>query len=277
MHLPVYFHKIMYIFTFLYIKIISFFNYLIVLNEKNITCSNEVIVSFTTIPSRSLYILDTLNSILNQTLLPNMIYIGIPYISLREPGLDYKFSKRIDNHKLIKIIYYEKDEGPIMKLLTGLRELQVLKKYSKIITIDDDIIYEKHLIENLLREAKKNENNVYCTIGRNAIGEKLFNTSNFLQTVEGYGGVIYKSSFFNLSELFFYRDIPYYIKTNDDLFISAYLRTKNIKIYGIKNNISQPLSRYLNTRKSNPLWIINKTNYSKAATYLNIFISNQEE
>ncbi len=271
----VYFHKIMYYFTYLYIKIISYFNYLIGLNEKNKDINN-VIISLTTIPSRSPYILDTLNSILNQTQLPRMIYIGIPYASLREPGLDYRFPKKIYNHKLIKIVYYENDEGPIMKLLTGLRQLQLLKKDYKIITIDDDMIYDKHLIKNLLREYNKNENNVYCSIGRNAFGEKLFNTSNLLRTVEGYGGVIYNSSFFNLAELLLHDEIPYYIKTNDDLFISAYLRRKNIKIYGIKNNIDQPLSRYLNTRKSNPLWIINeKTNFLKAATYLNIFIPKQ--
>ena len=192
----IYFHKIMYFFTYLYIKIISFFNYLI--HNEDINCKNKVIISLTTIPSRSCYILDTLNSILNQTQLPSMIYIGIPYISLREPGLDYTFPKKIYNHKLIKIVYYENDDGPIMKLLTGLRELQLLKKDYKIITIDDDMIYNKHLIENLMRAYDKNEydkNNVYCTIGRNAIGEKIFNTSNLLQTVEGYGGVIYNSSF----------------------------------------------------------------------------------
>ena len=242
---------------------------MIPVNTKNIKYSN-IIVSLTTIPSRSPYILSTINSILNQTILPHHIYIGIPYSSLREPGLDYNFPKYIYNNTLINIIYYDKDDGPIMKLLTGLRES---KTACNIITIDDDTIYEKHLIENLLSKSY-GENNVYCTIGRNNRGIKVYSEPVIVRTLEGYGGVKYNSTLFNLDHFEkALQSIPDYIRLNDDLFISHYLKENNIRINCIRNNIIEPICSYLDPKQSNPLWILNKNqeNFNKTTTVLKIF------
>lgn len=253
---------IYYLFSYIYIKLIGYFNYIIdikyIKKIKDKNTLDSLIVTLTTIPSRSPYILDTINSILCQTVLPSKICIGIPYSSAREPHLKYAFPQKIHMHPLINIIYYESDDGPIMKLLTGLRE----GWNGTIITIDDDTIYEKHLIENLTKQFNASlQKNVICSIGRNKEFDKIYSESTLLTTLEGYGGVLYNSSFFNLLEMENkIKEMPYYIRTNDDLFISAYLRDHNIKIQCIKNHIKEPFCRFINTNNSNPLWSINEEN-----------------
>ena len=106
---------------YIYIRFLSYFNY--VTQSQKQKHSNDVIISLTTIPSRVSHIINTINSILMQTVLPSKIVIGIPLVAKREPHLKYIFPQNILQHDLIEIKQYAEDKGPIMKLLAGLLQL----------------------------------------------------------------------------------------------------------------------------------------------------------
>ena len=258
-----------YLTYYIYIQFISLFNYLIKPDIKKI--NKNLIVSLTTIPSRSSYIHITLNSILSQTVLPRKIYIGIPKISTREPNINYNF-KKLNN--IIEIINYDIDYGPVMKLFTGIDKAN---KDDMIITIDDDNIYEKHTIENLVNSYNNDNSSVYCMIGRNKFGEKKIKYNkkeNILTSIEGYGSVIYSSKFFKNDFIDNILDKPFYIKTNDDLYISSYLKNK-ITIKHVKSYKNEPFSIFIFTILHNPLWIINEgcNLFDMANKELKLFIS----
>jgi len=263
----------LYIFNYIYIRFLSFFNY--IKSTQTQKHKNNIIVSLTTIPSRVPHIINTINSILMQTVLPSKIVIGIPLVSQREPHLKYIFHENILQHKLIDIIQYEEDKGPIMKLLTG---LDYADKNTNIITIDDDTIYEEHLIETLITNID-NLHNVYCTIGRDSNNKKSFGSEvkeekKQLRTLEGYGGVLYKKSVINAEPLLYMLEtVSEICKYNDDLLISAYLQKEGINIQLIPYDVKEPINSSFFTKQTNPLWLINEEKgfFNNVAEELNLF------
>ena len=110
----------------------------------------NVFVSVTTLPCRIDSLLQlSLNSIFNQTLLPDKIFICIPEYSKREKKR-YVIPDFLSKLPLCKIIQTKQDFGPATKLLPVL--LYEKNPDSIIITIDDDIIYDKYIIEKLLKQ-----------------------------------------------------------------------------------------------------------------------------
>ena len=260
-----------YILNYIFIRLISLINILYPTSSENI--NNNLIVSFTTIPSRSSYITNTINSILMQTVLPRKIVIGIPKIANREPNLKYKFPKSILKNDLIEIVKYDEDKGPIMKLLTGIDNS---KDNELIITIDDDTIYEKHLIESLLKY--KDGETVFCTIGRNQKNEKCFGNTILLPeittTLEGYGGVLYnKNNFIDNKINDFLKTTSEKQKFNDDLLISYFLKKNSIFIKRIPYSIKEPITSSFFTKNTNPLWMINENKgyFKETSQYYNLF------
>lgn len=225
---------------------------------------NNLIISITTIPSRSKYIMHTINSLLAQSILPRQIYIGISDNCYREPNIKYSLPHELYNHPLITVFKNNQDFGPVMKLVTGICNS---KKKDYIVTVDDDIIYEKHVIEKLYSSATNDaSNSVYSAIGRDCDGIKILHSNKQinLETVEGYGGVIYNKQHFQ-SE--FMKKIITYKKEillNDDLLISGYLKSKSIEIKHINIHKNEPLTTY--SSFMNPLYVINSNkgnNYFK--------------
>jgi hypothetical protein len=233
-------------------------------NEKN------VIVSMTTIPSRSRTILPTILSILRQTIVPDVIFIGIPLQSMREPDTEYSFPESVLHCPNIHIVYYEKDLGPIMKLTTGL-DVNDNPLHKRIITMDDDTVYEKHCIETLLQ---MEPNVVCCLIGRDHTGKKIYGNQPpcIVKSLEGYGGVLYDPLFFEKD--FLQYTTSFAVRMNDDLAISHYLDRKKILIKKKQYFVCEPLNTFLFlSRFSNPLWLQNKKDhlFEKAEEELGLF------
>jgi len=231
---------------------------------------NNLIISITTIPSRSKYIIKTINSLLAQTILPRQIYIGISDSCYREPNIQYSLPNELYNNPLITVVNNDKDWGPVMKLVTGIYNS---KKKDYIITVDDDVIYEKHAIEKLYNSARSDKSHsVHCAIGRDGNGIKILHSNekiNF-ETVEGYGGVIYNKQHFKSD--FMEKIVTYekHILMNDDLIISGYLKSNSIKIKHVNVHKYQPFPTFSNLK--NPLFINNRKNYFKKAYHeLNLF------
>lgn len=187
-------------------------------NEKGIILekyfNEEVIISLTTYGTRIETVYLTIESLFHQTARANKIIlwldeeefneVNIPYSlkKLTQRGLTIKFCKNIRSYK--KLI-------PTLKLYP--EEI--------IITVDDDVLYPEYLVENFLKEYKKDKNNIYFYRGHRIKfkGDKLekyqlweLNTQNkeasYLNFPTGVGGILYPPNCF-------YKDI-----LEEELFMS---------------------------------------------------------
>ena len=181
-------------------------------------------ITFTTIPSRIKTLKKTIESIEQQTLKPNKIYLNIPYKYHRFPNskiLDIDI-KNLES-KLLEVSRCN-DFGPATKIMGSLEKV---KKYDCSIIIDDDHIYD----------------NKFCEIFINAFEKERKNYSFYLQKIfdikmaQCADGFLIDNQNLDLIERFYYK----YVKDNknlfldDDLWISIYLQ--KIKSSKIENLI----------------------------------------
>lgn len=113
-----------------------------------------IIVGLTTIPERleKGIIKKCLKSILNQTIQADYIVVNIPKISTKGVKYNYHATRKLLKlDKKIIIRWGIKDEGPITKLfgtLDFIKSKGIIN--GKIILVDDDVEYNKLVIEYLI-------------------------------------------------------------------------------------------------------------------------------
>ena len=205
-----------------------------------------VYISLTSIFINQDILVKTLQSIMQQTRLPDKIFL---YLSEESYLLDTGFKdKKMTNSELLKFIYddsiidinWVKNTGPYRKLLPLLKD-----KWDEdciIITIDDDTIYDTKLIENLVNGY--NEQN--CVIGYRGFTPSFDKIENFnyykrdeLQNLSlynfltGKGGILYKPQFFHKTHDLIFNDKIYLdtCPTNDDIWFYIVRLLNNVKCY----------------------------------------------
>lgn len=212
------------------------------INQKN-----PVYISLTSIFKNQDILLQTLQSIMKQTKLPDKIFL---YLSEESYLLDTGFKdKKITNSNLLKLINdnsiidikWVKNTGPYRKLLPLLKD-----KWDEdciIITIDDDNIYDTHLIENLVNDYYKHK----CVIGYRGFTPSFDKLENFdylkrvakLQDLSlynfltGKGGILYKPQFFHKTHDLIFNDKIYLdtCHTSDDIWFYIVRLLNNVKGY----------------------------------------------
>ena len=211
-----------------------------------------IYVSVTSISKNQHLLSKSLISIINQTLKPTNIFV---YLSSEPSFFDNGFeNKKIKDsnlvntlkNPLIKIIW-GKDMGPFGKLLPILKQ-----KWSEdciIITIDDDIIYSKDLIKNLVKDYNKYK----CVISYRGFTPNLDNVENFdyrkskaliskhlYNFPTGVGGILYKPEFFHKTKdlIRILNDIDCYIENCKNKWIIKNISTRDglYHNYNSKNN-----------------------------------------
>jgi hypothetical protein len=230
-----------------------------------------IYISLTSIFSKQSLLVKTLKSIISQTKLPNKIFL---HLSENSYLLDEGFKNRIitceDLSNLLKIydhlieVLWVDNDGSYRKLLPLLK-----KKWHEdciIITIDDDAIYDKNLINNMV-----NDYNQYkCVINYRGFLPLLDNSNNLesfnynkqkiiisgIPTTghkdlynfpTGIAGILYKPSFFHkTNDLIFNKNI--YMQTCDkcdDVWfyllriknnVECFLRFKKYSTENLKND-----------------------------------------
>lgn len=223
---------------------LKLFTYKTSKNKKQIS-EIPVFVSLTSISGNQNILLETLHSMLQQTKKPDKIFL---YLSEEPYILDKGFKeKKITNTKLLKFINdnsielkWVKNTGSYRKLLPLLKDKW--KEDCIIITIDDDTIYDRYLIENLVKDYYQYR----CVIGYRGFTPSFKNIENFdylkhdsLQHLSlynfltGKGGILYKPEFFHKTkDLIFNSDI--YLTTcpvNDDVWFYIVRLLNNVKCY----------------------------------------------
>jgi hypothetical protein len=188
-----------------------------------------VIISLTTSPKRINHIQPVINTILNQTIPPDTIYLNLPKVFKRTGD---KFDKIPDflNHPKIKIMYVE-DIGPITKILPTFQ--QKFSDDTFIISIDDDILYDKKMIEIMLKyhqefpDSVLNCSNHAMKLSAISISLNPLPHSKYY-FIEGFCGVGYPYKLFK--NMVIDLNIPKECYFSDDFILSNYINNKKIPI-----------------------------------------------
>ena len=241
-----------------------------------------VYISLTSIFQNQDILLQTLQSIMKQTRLPDKIFL---YLSEEAYILDTGFKdKKITNSKLLKYINdnsiidikWVKNIGSYRKLLPLLKD-----KWDEdciIITIDDDTVYDTHLIENLVNDYHKHK----CVIGYSGFTPSFDKLENFdyLKRVKlqhlslynfftGKGGILYKPEFFHKTHDLIFNDKIYLdtCPTGDDIWFYIVRLLNNVKGYLVnKEWLVNDL-----TREKGLYSIFNMHNNNNTSSFKNTF------
>ena len=209
-----------------------------------------IIASIVTIPGRLESLIYVLNDLLKQSLQPDLLFVSVsnfyPRSGKHYPGehLDYLIKFLEDYPISNRLIKYENDIGPTLKLITPLRELsdeRLNKDDTFIFTFDDDTPLYERTIESLLQAYNKNKGAVYSFSGtregRFLHAELLPHDYDYFEVdvVGGYRGVLYPTYLINKME--FYTWVEMFIASSkkhnliamhDDHIFSYYFKYKRI-------------------------------------------------
>ncbi len=187
-----------------------------------------ICVSLTTIPNRIKNLGKSVESLLNQTVKPNKIFINIPkkYKRFDENINDQQIPKFNDG--IIEIVRCE-DCGPGTKLLGSIENLN--KNNLLAILVDDDHYYENYMIEEF--------NNFYLKAPENAYSFYVHQLRNFGVGQGADGFAINGNSLNGIKK--FYEEVVNANKDlfiHDDLWISFFLfYVKKIKILSLQSRL----------------------------------------
>lgn len=219
-----------------------------IIKLAQIPTKQKIVVSLTTIPSRIKDLIPTLESLNNQSIKPDAIYLTIPKKCRR---LNKPYPEISDDIiSLCTPIYIDNDYGPLTKLVGAL--IAESDPKTLILTADDDIIYPNTLIETLFQYHKKYPS---AAIGSSGITIGYFpflfsiafnqkkndhwftlhpktHGSN-VDIIYGYAGALYQRKFFPTKmsmekEFLRYVLVDNDLFRNDDVFISLYLNKRDI-------------------------------------------------
>tara|TARA_R110001632_G_scaffold11484_1_gene41344 strand:+ start:5874 stop:6656 length:783 start_codon:yes stop_codon:yes gene_type:complete len=208
----------------------------------------KYIISFTTSPTRIHKFETMVNSLLTQTVKPDLIILNIPKVFKRTseeytipPGLEDKvFINRID-----------KDYGPATKVIPTVQYLKdnnFNPAETRIVYLDDDVKYPPAMLE-VFKEIP-NDNSIYVSSGidfRCAPGScdnltAVRRHNAVVATAEGYGGVCirldtFKDDFMEYINIYI-DNMDFYL--SDDVVLSNYYISKGaaIKVINVPGRFS---------------------------------------
>jgi choline kinase len=240
--------------------------------EKN------VIVSFTTYKNRLLTkaVNEMINSLMKQSIYPFKIVM-----TLYKDDVKYvnKYIQSLIDKKIIELIVANIDLKPHNKYF------YTMKKYRNhpIITVDDDIVYEKTTVESLLNSYLLYPN--YISARR--VHKMLFDKNNKLMSyanwtkeynkelkpsfnlfATGVGGVLYPPNILNIND-----DLIPEIKkclNADDIYLKYLEIKKKIKTIYVKNNKPIGYPNYNSDVQEKALYKLNKFDNDKYIKLFNI-------
>src|SRR6056297_418262 len=183
----------------------------------------DLIISMSTIPTRLFNIKHAIDSLLGKGV---KVYVFIPKFFKRgNIKFNGKLPAFLKNNNSINVEVVD-DCGPITKFIYA------LDIADKIITVDDDNVYGKDLVNNFLKYHNKYPGAALCssgvrlTNGKYKLSGKVKNIDRPVDIVLGCHGVFYKSDFFT-DFIYKFNDYypAYYV---DDIWISGNLAKNGI-------------------------------------------------
>jgi len=210
----------------------------------------RIVVSLTTVPERINGMKSTISSLLRQTLKPDEIAVHVPMRTYK--GKEYVIPDWLTsltapgNRSRVKMYRPENDYGPATKLLFTLKREH---PESKIIVVDDDIVYPPVLVETLVKYSNKYPDNAITTYPKNFIYHgrnqpptmgrvwSVLHSQGFRKNkpipsdiVMGVYGFVVKPRFFT-DDVFSYEGRPDELRWVDDIHFSGQLNLNGVDIY----------------------------------------------
>jgi hypothetical protein len=215
----------------------------------------KIIVSLTTIPERLEKDLPKtcIESILKQTVKPDMIIVNIPKVSKKGIKYSEKLAKQLlDLDSIVRVQFGVQDIGPITKLVPTLNfiENNCLDDVQMVL-VDDDCTYNERMIENLINTKNKHpEEYVIGTSGRlkqrnklEFVGHYQENRRNqkpehmYVDVIETFAGVLYDYALFkNTNFMQWLFTLPEFVMLADDIILSSWAKKQGKKLYKIVQN-----------------------------------------
>jgi hypothetical protein len=281
------------LFLFL-VSLFSLFIVLVIIVNK-ITFRTKIVVSLTTSPKRIVHIQPVIDSILNQTVHVDKIYLNLPKVYKRNNTRFEEIPQFIKDNDRIVVNFCD-DLGPATKIIPTVH-LEGERTY--ILSIDDDVYYPPYLLALYLSYSKIFEDCIITgtTFMRNeTVSDKIWFDKIVRERcpqfkgclsdlLEGFSGVLYKREFFTNDLLAdFYKNLHVdSCRYGDDLYLSNLFKKHRTKIVAMNIYISHnqfnsqlisPLkygfeSDALHKMKSDsPLHDGNRNNYKKCSSIL---------
>ena len=198
--------------------------------------NTPVVVSLTTTPSRIARLRPTLASLLDQTRPPDAIVLNLPRRCERDAS-PYAIPRFVAGFPGIQIELCERDLGPATKLVPTL--LREPHPESALIVVDDDQIYPRELVANLLRWSARLPDAALCHRGfrvppdfdharRNTLYAEHLLRPTAIEVIQGSAGYLVKPRFFGPA-LLDYHGAPASARTRDDVWISGHLARAGVQ------------------------------------------------
>lgn len=202
-------------------------------NKQSLSNDDQVIVSLTSFPKRINKVWMVIETMFNQTHKPDKVILTLSELQFPNRKIPQKLLDQ--TQRGLEIIWTKDDIRSHKKYYYAMQKYP----YSIIITIDDDVLYEKSLIEKLIKFHQKYPNCVLCNWGAVKNGKDYVDWKNLLFMKRekpsldilqiGVGGVLYPSN--SLYEDVFKKNIFLEIcPLADDIWLNAMAVLKNTKI-----------------------------------------------
>lgn len=198
-----------------------------------------IVVSLTTVPSRIERILPALNSLLDQTVIPDRIFLALPSLSKREQT-GYVVPEELHGHPRVTVLPSSRDWGPATKFIPALLQLADTPD-AAILAVDDDNVYPRTFVETFRRFATLLPDAALSLRGcavppslrwrdcREYPGTAITSPAR-TDIVEGCGGILVRPRFFD-AHLLDYAAAPPEAFFVDDVWVSGHLARRGIPRY----------------------------------------------
>lgn len=215
----------------------------------------RTVISLTSTPDRIGLIGPTIVSLFEQTLRVDEIALNIPLVSRK--GISYDIPKWLQESTVVKIHRVEKDLGPATKVLPTLQREDA---GTKIIVVDDDVIYHSNTVRALVSayESRQNQyedqfNKVHTRSAYTNYGIRLrngrlptntkrvwnfFTRSRKVDLLQGFSGFIVTPDMFP-KDVFDQQAGPPEAISVDDIWLSGWLKHNGIDIRSVGGTFLQ--------------------------------------
>ena len=106
----------------------------------------QVVVSLTSFPAAITYAEQAVKSILNGSVLPDKLILYLTFSQFGEVGIPESLKSLSESSPIFEIRNYDRDIRSYRKLIPALNDFPE----AIIVTLDDDVAYNRHMLEDLL-------------------------------------------------------------------------------------------------------------------------------
>ncbi|MBZ5557890.1 MAG: hypothetical protein LAO77_11505 [Acidobacteriia bacterium] len=213
----------------------------------------DLVVTFTTLPSRIDRIDLTLKSLFRQTVAPAAIRLHVPRDSRRE-GVPYVVPERLSRLKSLTIVRTD-DYGPATKSIPA---ILAGPPDQRLLVIDDDRVFHPHFVEQMTAWSDAHPDAAVAGSGWDAPADLIDRPTSLIDTLmgrapaplkctrvrgcrdvdimQGLSGYIVRPRDFDAAALADYSRAPEAAFFVDDVWISAHCRARKIVCHGRRTN-----------------------------------------